>query len=596
MHSFWPSSASKSGLSTTTNAQQLTAEQLHYQQLFRQHQLATYQQQQASLNPYSIPSYDQLYTKGYLHALSHQAIAASMAAASNLMNSANNNSAQNNNSTTNLASANSNNSTLTNNLQPNVNSLLNSSTANLSNNVNHQNTSSNSTTNLQSTNLNSATNDLTTSLTNQQHLNPLSLAAAYNAQLNSQLNDVAVAVASSVDPSSFRSTSASSASAFHINSKKRALSSASPYPEVGSLLDINSMIRCSPSSLIGSLVSAASRSPSATGSIGHLSGAISSPSMNSFPNALSHFISSPNLFSQATSPLNFPNTNPNSGANTPNNLNALTSLSSLSGYNLLANNHHSAFTPPHSAGLSQSNLQFHYTNFFLPKIDSSLSNQGQTSLNKLANNSTTSPTDLQTANNLFKNSTIDLSPVSNSNSPKTNLTNGTNGNISNSANDNSNSNNLNNVKSSSTNSTSSSDEVVSSTSLIDKKKNKRDESPIESTSSNSGSSSSNGGLNGNLSSSRSSQHSESSDIVINSNSTAKEETNETSHQETCCHWEGCGPLEFNDHLELVKHVANEHINKDKKAPHICRWPNCLRNLKPFKANYMLDVHVRCHTG
>lgn len=64
--------------------------------------------------------------------------------------------------------------------------------------------------------------------------------------------------------------------------------------------------------------------------------------------------------------------------------------------------------------------------------------------------------------------------------------------------------------------------------------------------------------------------------------------------ETNCHWYGCG-IEFVTQDELVKHINNDHIQTNKKA-FICRWENCSRGEKPFKAQYMLVVHMRRHTG
>lgn len=543
MHSFWPSPAKTAGLTANANAQQLSAaEHLHYQQLLR-HQI--YQQQLNAANggnPYQL-SYNQMYKNEYFHVLaSQQAFAASMAAANNLMNSTTNQNVSTNSTLNSLVQ------------QPNVNNTLLNSTA--SNNINTATGQTNSTIN--QTNLTPST-DSSNNLTNLTNVNPLSTfaaAAAYNAQLE---QTAALRAASA--------SSSSRSSAFQFNCKKRALSSASGSLEMNL---IDSLVRNSSSSL-HQIVRASSRSHSATGSMGHLT-----PSFNliNSPTFLPNYSGSPLLGLQAHSPL--------SGSTTPNNLNALTSLTNLNGY------HHSAFTP-HS-GINQNNLQLHY-NLFMPKMDyngnsSSLSNQnnGQTMINKssLAN---------ATSNLLFKNSTIELSPVSNSNSPKTNLTNSTNesGSVSNSSSSNSNRNHnsSNAKKQSSSNENTSSDEVVSSTSLDKKKTKKHDEIESTNSSSNSGNSPNNNGL----SSSRSSQHSDSSDIAI-TNST-KDEPNETTLQATCCLWEGCGPLEFNDHMELVRHVTSEHINKDRKAPHICRWPDCPRKLKPFKANYMLDVHIRC---
>ncbi|XP_050742837.1 transcriptional activator cubitus interruptus isoform X2 [Drosophila biarmipes] len=64
--------------------------------------------------------------------------------------------------------------------------------------------------------------------------------------------------------------------------------------------------------------------------------------------------------------------------------------------------------------------------------------------------------------------------------------------------------------------------------------------------------------------------------------------------ETNCHWRSCC-IEFNTQDELVKHINNDHIQTNKKA-FVCRWENCTRGEKPFKAQYMLVVHMRRHTG
>lgn len=64
--------------------------------------------------------------------------------------------------------------------------------------------------------------------------------------------------------------------------------------------------------------------------------------------------------------------------------------------------------------------------------------------------------------------------------------------------------------------------------------------------------------------------------------------------ETNCHWVDCHH-EFNTQEELVKHINNDHIHTNKKS-FICKWEDCSREEKPFKAQYMLVVHMRRHTG
>lgn len=64
--------------------------------------------------------------------------------------------------------------------------------------------------------------------------------------------------------------------------------------------------------------------------------------------------------------------------------------------------------------------------------------------------------------------------------------------------------------------------------------------------------------------------------------------------ETHCHWRDCDK-EFATQDDLVKHINNDHIHANKKS-FVCRWKECSREEKPFKAQYMLVVHMRRHTG
>ncbi|XP_066564509.1 zinc finger protein GLI1 [Amia ocellicauda] len=64
--------------------------------------------------------------------------------------------------------------------------------------------------------------------------------------------------------------------------------------------------------------------------------------------------------------------------------------------------------------------------------------------------------------------------------------------------------------------------------------------------------------------------------------------------ETNCHWEACSK-EFDTQEQLVHHINNEHIHGEKKE-FVCHWQDCSREQRPFKAQYMLVVHMRRHTG
>lgn len=64
--------------------------------------------------------------------------------------------------------------------------------------------------------------------------------------------------------------------------------------------------------------------------------------------------------------------------------------------------------------------------------------------------------------------------------------------------------------------------------------------------------------------------------------------------ETNCNWRECAE-EFPTQELLVKHISEQHIQTNKKS-FVCRWEDCPREEKPFKAQYMLVVHMRKHTG
>lgn len=74
----------------------------------------------------------------------------------------------------------------------------------------------------------------------------------------------------------------------------------------------------------------------------------------------------------------------------------------------------------------------------------------------------------------------------------------------------------------------------------------------------------------------------------------KDDTEMKDFIETNCHWRDC-VSEFSTQEKLVKHINDDHIHANKKS-FVCRWEDCPREEKPFKAQYMLVVHMRKHTG
>ena len=62
-----------------------------------------------------------------------------------------------------------------------------------------------------------------------------------------------------------------------------------------------------------------------------------------------------------------------------------------------------------------------------------------------------------------------------------------------------------------------------------------------------------------------------------------------------CLWENCSE-QFNSLDDLVAHINSIHIYQESKKNFVCRWQGCIRACKEFKAQYMLLVHMRRHTG
>lgn len=46
---------------------------------------------------------------------------------------------------------------------------------------------------------------------------------------------------------------------------------------------------------------------------------------------------------------------------------------------------------------------------------------------------------------------------------------------------------------------------------------------------------------------------------------------------------------------ILQHLLQEHVSASRKH-FVCLWDGCGRAGKPFKAQYMLVVHMRRHTG
>ncbi len=62
-----------------------------------------------------------------------------------------------------------------------------------------------------------------------------------------------------------------------------------------------------------------------------------------------------------------------------------------------------------------------------------------------------------------------------------------------------------------------------------------------------------------------------------------------------CRWEDCD-RKCNSLDDLVRHVNTDHIYRDSRKDFVCQWSGCVRQKRAFKAQYMLLVHMRRHTG
>ena len=62
-----------------------------------------------------------------------------------------------------------------------------------------------------------------------------------------------------------------------------------------------------------------------------------------------------------------------------------------------------------------------------------------------------------------------------------------------------------------------------------------------------------------------------------------------------CRWLDCN-RQCETLEDLVRHVNSDHIYRDSRKEFVCCWSGCVRERRPFKAQYMLLVHMRRHTG
>lgn len=62
-----------------------------------------------------------------------------------------------------------------------------------------------------------------------------------------------------------------------------------------------------------------------------------------------------------------------------------------------------------------------------------------------------------------------------------------------------------------------------------------------------------------------------------------------------CRWLDCTAV-FQDQDEFVSHIEKVHVDQKRGEDFICYWKLCPRRLHPFNARYKLLVHMRVHSG
>ncbi|XP_075731224.1 uncharacterized protein LOC119181843 isoform X1 [Rhipicephalus microplus] len=62
-----------------------------------------------------------------------------------------------------------------------------------------------------------------------------------------------------------------------------------------------------------------------------------------------------------------------------------------------------------------------------------------------------------------------------------------------------------------------------------------------------------------------------------------------------CQWIDCRAL-FDDQEMLVRHIESCHIDQKVRDEYTCFWQSCPRRHRPFNARYKLLIHMRVHSG
>ncbi|XP_041359461.1 zinc finger protein GLIS3-like [Gigantopelta aegis] len=89
-----------------------------------------------------------------------------------------------------------------------------------------------------------------------------------------------------------------------------------------------------------------------------------------------------------------------------------------------------------------------------------------------------------------------------------------------------------------------------------------------------------------------------SNIPVSQNQTNTSEdfeNDESGERHHVCRWIDCNSL-FKEQEELVRHIEKVHIDQRKGEDFTCFWAGCQRRYRPFNARYKLLIHMRVHSG
>ncbi|XP_046366497.1 zinc finger protein GLIS3-like isoform X2 [Haliotis rufescens] len=78
-------------------------------------------------------------------------------------------------------------------------------------------------------------------------------------------------------------------------------------------------------------------------------------------------------------------------------------------------------------------------------------------------------------------------------------------------------------------------------------------------------------------------------------SKSEEYDEENDERQQVCRWIDCNQ-QFSEQDELVRHIEKAHIDQRKGEDFTCFWAGCQRRYRPFNARYKLLIHMRVHSG